>query len=125
MSYQKETHMKRKTKDYEVLSVGQRHPAWLTLRLQDQWYVQAQVFDAPSRFGIGARDEDGCWLPGVDEENLPESARVSRLSISDDLANWGPNHEVYNYDRGLDHDETPPGLLEQAIRAVLDAIGEG
>ena len=113
--------MTPKTKDYEILRKVRDYPTWLTLRIDNKWYIQGQVFAVPSIYGIGARDNDGNYLPGVDDDHLPASARISRLCITDNPGHWGHGHAIYNYDRGLDFDETPPGLLDRAISAVLEA----
>ena len=110
-----------KTKRYEVMHRrGAVNSAWITLCL-DVYHVEAQAFRPPSQYGIGARDNDGNWLPGVDPDNLPQSARISRLTITTSPTDWGKPSAIYNYDRGLDYDDTPPGLLNAVIAAVLDA----
>ena len=108
-------------KTYEVTARrGAVDSTWITLCL-DKYHAQAQVFGTPSQYGIGARDNDGNWLPGVDPDNLPQSARISRLTITTYPTDWGKPSAIYNYDRGLDYDDTPPGLLDAVIAAVLDA----
>jgi hypothetical protein len=95
---------------YEIVS---KQNGWISLLVENTWKVQAQVFSIPSKYGIGARDIDGNWL--CDPDNLPQSARISRLTIRQRL-------ETYNYDRGSDFDFTPPGLLDRVIGYVLDAM---
>lgn len=87
---------------------------WLDIHSNDgTWIAEGQVFAKPSRYGIGARDNDGNWL--CDPYHLPASARISRLTIN----NLAENQCVYNYDRGLDFDRTPPGLLDEFIAVIL------
>jgi len=69
-------------------------------------YVDAKVFDEPSTFGVN-------------------NGRVSKLTIGKtDSRDHNKNYfeqMCYNYDRGLDFDKTPPGLLDK-ILAELEAL---
>jgi hypothetical protein len=78
---------------------------WITAIICDR-YVCAKVYDLPSTFGVN----DG---------------RVSKLSICktahrDPDANY-LDQMAYNYDRGLDFDNLPSGLLDK-ILAELEAL---
>lgn len=72
---------------------------WITAIIEDRW-VQAKVYDEPSMYGIN----DG---------------RVSKLSISK-TSKRDPNQNYfeqmcYNYDRGLDFDDAPKGLVDKIV----------
>lgn len=78
---------------------------WITAIIEGRW-VQAKVYDEPSCFGIN----DG---------------RVSKLCIGktqyrDPMQNFF-EQMCYNYDRGLDFDDTPPGLLDKIV-AELETL---
>lgn len=78
---------------------------WITAII-DGRYVQAQVFDEPSSYGIN----DG---------------RVSKLTIGK-TSKRDPNRNyfdqmAYNYDRGLDFDNLPDGVLDKVV-AELEAL---
>ena len=78
---------------------------WITARIEGRW-VQAKVYDLPSTFGIN----DG---------------RVSKLTISK-TAHRTPSRPFfeqmeYSYDRGLDFDNLPDGLLEKIV-AELETL---
>lgn len=88
---------------------------WYRVRV-GEWLAQAQVFGLPSQYGIGARDNDGNWL--CDPENMPVSARISRLGINT-YTDGKIGEQVYWFERGLDFDNTPAGLLQTVIDAVL------
>lgn len=69
-------------------------------------YVEAKVYDEPSLFGVN-------------------NGRVSKLTIGKTATR---NHKrpffqqmAYNYDRGLDFDELPPGVLDEVL-AELEAL---
>jgi len=64
-------------------------------------FFQAKVYDLPSSFGIN-------------------EGRVSKLGICS-TSYFDHNHTVYNYDRGLDFNECPPGVL-QAILEACEAL---
>jgi hypothetical protein len=88
----------------EILEAHDRY-GWITARIQGRW-VQAKVYDLPSTFGIN----DG---------------RVSKLVISktahrDPAQNFFQQMD-YNYDRGLDFDNLPDGLLEKIV-AELETL---
>ncbi len=73
---------------------------WMKGRV-DGHFFEAKVYDTPSDYGI----DDG---------------RVSKLCISSGAQWAGLNDAIFNYDRGLDFDETPAGLLDQ-ILAFIEA----
>ncbi len=62
-----------------------------------RWY--AKVYDVGSGWGI-------------------DGGRVSKLSISD-----SGDTEVYNYDRGLDFDNAPAGLVAKILALFPDPEG--
>ena len=107
-----------KKKGYSVHHISH---TWLEIHTDDGWCAQAEVFTYPSRFGIGARDESGNWLPGVTEDALPQSARISRLAITRNPENYGRGKHacVYNYDRGIDFDDAPADVLARIIEIVV------
>ena len=80
---------------------------WITAIIAGRW-CQAKVYNEPSTFGINY-------------------GRVSKLAISKtDKRN--ENEEFFpqmcfNYDRGLDFDRTPPGLLDEIV-AELENLPE-
>lgn len=72
---------------------------WITAIVSGRW-VCAKVYNEPSTFGI-------------------KNGRVSKLSISktserDENKNFF-NQMCYNYDRGLDFDEAPEGLVDSIV----------
>ncbi len=75
---------------------------WITAIICDRW-VQAKVYDEPSTFGVN-------------------NGRVSKLCIGktnrrnerEDFF----NQMCYNYDRGLDFDEAPHGLVDEVVRRL-------
>jgi len=72
---------------------------WITAIIEGRW-VQAKVYDEPSPFGIN----DG---------------RVSKISIGktqyrDNTQNFF-EQMCFNYDRGLDFDEAPEGLVDKIV----------
>ncbi len=78
---------------------------WITAIVQDHW-VQAKVYDIPSDYGING-------------------GRVSKLCISKtDSRNPKKNYfnqMCYNYDRGLDFNDAPKGLVEKIV-AELETL---
>ncbi len=82
-----------------------RWTGWITVEI-DGRRVDAKVYDTPSIFGIN----DG---------------RVSKLAIMK-TAVRDPNADYfaqcdYNYDRGLDFDDLPAGVLDNVV-AQLEAL---
>jgi hypothetical protein len=75
---------------------------WITAVINGRW-VQAKVYDEPSVFGIN----DG---------------RVSKLAIgkSSMLYPTTPffDQMAYNYDRGLDFDDLPAGVLDGIVEEL-------
>lgn len=65
----------------------------------DGYYFQALVFDEPS------------------EEYGINGGRVSKLTICEGNK-WDPSKVVYNYDRGLEFNDLPSGVLEKVLRAA-------
>ena len=75
---------------------------WITCIIADRW-VQAKVYDQPSTFGVN-------------------NGRVSKLAIgkSDLRYEDKPFFEqmAFNYDRGLDFDNLPDGVLDKVIEEL-------
>lgn len=73
---------------------------WITCVIDGHW-VQAKVYDNPSTFGVGG------------------FGRVSKLAIlhnsSQDTTRNFFDQCCYNYDRGLDFDKAPPGLVSKVV----------
>jgi hypothetical protein len=72
---------------------------WITAIIEDRW-VQAKVYDEPSTFGI-------------------KNGRVSKLAIGK-TSERNPNcnffdQMCFNYDRGLDFDDAPEGLVDKVV----------
>ena len=78
---------------------------WITAVIEDRW-VQAKVYDEPSTYGIN----DG---------------RVSKLAVSKsntrDPQKPFFDQICFNYDRGLDFDNAPTGLIDKII-AELESL---
>lgn len=78
---------------------------WIVAVIQGRW-VNAKVYDEPSTFGIN-------------------NGRVSKCAISktNDRIPFEDFHAQmdYNYDRGLDFDNLPAGLLDSIV-AELEAL---
>ena len=77
---------------------------WITCSIDDRW-VQAKVYDTPSEFGVN-------------------HGRVSKLSIGKPHNMITQDGEAffnkidYNYDRGLDFDNLPEGVLDNIIEKL-------
>ena len=72
---------------------------WITAIIEGRW-VQAKVYDEPSTFGIN-------------------NGRVSKLAVGktdkrDHMSNFFDQMD-FNYDRGLDFDSLPKGLLYKIV----------
>lgn len=70
----------------------------------DGHWCQAKVYDTPSVFGI-------------------DEGRVSKLTIATNSQWEGMESAIYHYDRGLDFDKTPPGLLNTVV-AYFEEVGQ-
>ncbi len=75
---------------------------WITAIIADRW-VQAKVYDEPSFYGV-------------------RNCRVSKLSIGK-TAQCTPGKNFfdqmdYNYDRGIDFDNLPPGVLDIVLEKL-------
>lgn len=75
---------------------------WITCVIENHW-VQAKVYNLPSEFGV----KDG---------------RVSKLAIGKtnqvlEGQNFF-NQICYNYDRGLDFDNAPAGLVDKVVEEL-------
>lgn len=73
---------------------------WITCIIEGHW-VQAKVYDMPSDYGVGG------------------FGRVSKLAIGktdrvEPYQNFF-DQMCYNYDRGLDFDEAPKGLVNKVV----------
>ncbi len=64
----------------------------------DGHWGMAKVYDLPSEFGIN-------------------KGRVSKLSIVKG-EKWDASKEVYSYERGLDFDNSPKGLLDKILKQL-------
>lgn len=78
---------------------------WVTALIEGRW-VQAKVYNKPSDYGING-------------------SRVSKLVISK-TATRNPNKDFleqmcFNYDRGLDYDEAPTGMVDKIV-AELETL---
>lgn len=87
-----------------IMKILQAHDqtGWVTALIEGRW-VQAKVYDEPSDYGING-------------------GRVSKLVISK-TATRNPNkvffdQMCFNYDRGLDFDEAPEGMVEKVVAAL-------
>lgn len=85
-----------------------KNTGWVTAIIEDRW-VMAKVYDEPSDFGINC-------------------GRVSKLTIGKtNSRNANKNffdQMCYNYDRGLDFDDTPKGLVEKIVSS-LETLEKG
>jgi hypothetical protein len=69
---------------------------WITAVIEGRW-VQAKVYDKPSSFGV-------------------DGGRVSKISIhKTSKANSSPE---YHYDRGLEFDNLPKGVLKKVLKEL-------
>lgn len=78
---------------------------WVTAIIEGRW-VQAKVYDEPSTFGINGGRVSKCVI-GKKETRDRRQDFFSQMD--------------YNYDRGLDFDNLPPGLLDKIV-AELEAL---
>jgi len=63
------------------------------------YFWSAKVFDTGSEYGI-------------------DNGRISKLQICKG-DRWDHNTNIYNYDRGLDFDECPAGVLKMVMEDIL------
>lgn len=85
------------------------YAGWITCIIEGHW-VQAKVYNEPSCQGVGGY------------------GRVSKLCISK-TDSRDPNKPYldqmcYNYDRGLDFDRAPAGLVDKVV-AELEKLPKG
>ena len=78
---------------------------WITAVIEGHW-VQAKVYDEPSTYGVN-------------------NGRVSKLAVGKESFR-NPNQNFfdqmcYNYDRGLDFDNAPSGLINKIV-AELETL---
>lgn len=74
---------------------------WITALIEGRW-VQAKIYDEPSKYGVnGGRVSKICI--GKTDHFIP----IQNSDFYDQMC--------YNYDRGLDFDEAPPGLVNKII----------
>lgn len=78
---------------------------WITVIIEGRW-VQAKVFNEPSTFGINNGRVSKCTIGKTDARD-PTRDYFSQLD--------------YNYDRGLDFDYLPDGLLDKIV-VELEAL---
>lgn len=83
----------------KIISPHSEETGWITAIVEGRW-VQAKVYDEPSTYGIN-------------------NGRVSKLAVlkSDTRVRFVNFFDqcCYNYDRGLDFDEAPPGLVDKIV----------
>ncbi len=88
-----------------ILSDTRSQNNWITAIIDGHW-CQAKVFDVGSGYGINF-------------------GRVSKLSVGKsaerDRSQNFLNQTAYHYDRGLDFDDLPPGVLDSIV-AQLEAL---
>lgn len=83
----------------KIIDPHSHESGWITAVINGRW-VQAKVYDEPSEYGVNG-------------------GRVSKIAIAK-TAIQNPNRNFfdqicYNYDRGLDFDHAPAGLVEKII----------
>lgn len=82
-----------------ILNDRRKESGWVTCIIRNRW-VEAKVFDEPSTFGINeGRVSKLCIAKGIDRDRT-----------KDFFAQMD-----YNYDRGLDFDNLPDGVLNEVI----------
>lgn len=82
-----------------ILSDRRKESGWVTCIIHNRW-VEAKVFDEPSTYGInGGRVSKLCIAKGIDRDRTKDF-----LTQMD-----------YNYDRGLDFDNLPDGVLDEVV----------
>lgn len=79
---------------------------WITARINGRW-CQAKVYDEPSTYGInGGRVSKLC----IAKDGVAELGVHTGLNFFDNID--------FNYDRGLDFDNLPDGVLPAVIAAL-------
>lgn len=78
---------------------------WITTIIEGRW-VQAKVYNEPSTFGINSGRVSKCAI-GKTSERDPRGPFFPQLA--------------FHYDRGLDFDSMPEGLLDRIV-AELEAL---
>lgn len=83
----------------KIVKDARKSTGWVTAIIENRW-VQAKVYDEPSTYGIN-------------------NGRVSKLCIAKGIAidrtkDFLPQMD-YNYDRGLDFDRLPSGVLDKVV----------
>lgn len=75
---------------------------WITAEIEGRW-VQAKVYDEPSSYGIN-------------------NGRVSKLAVGKESFRDSNkpffDQMCYNYDRGLDFDNAPKGLIDKIVNQL-------
>lgn len=88
--------------DMKIIDDSRLESGWITAIIEGRW-CSAKVYDNPSSYGIN-------------------KGRVSKLAVSKtDKRILGQNffdQMDYNYDRGLDFDNLPEGLLDKIINEL-------
>jgi len=86
----------------KILEDNRRESGWITCVIEGRW-VQAKVYDEPSDYGV-------------------YKGRVSKLAIGkcDHTRPFENFFEqmAYNYDRGLDFNNLPKGLLKKIVNEL-------
>lgn len=78
---------------------------WITAIIEGRW-VQAKVYDEPSTYGINNGRVSKC--------------AIGKTQYRDPTQNFF-DQMAFNYDRGLDFDNLPPGLLDKIV-AELETL---
>lgn len=89
----------------KIINPYSTRTGWITAIIEGRW-VEAKVYSEPSTFGINHGRVSKCAI-GRTAERDPSKDFLSQLA--------------YHYDRGLDFDELPPGVLGRVI-AKLEAL---
>ena len=83
----------------KIIEMPEHSGDWLTAVVCGRW-VQAKIFNEPSTFGIN-------------------NGRISKLVVGKtDVCRKGENflnQMCFSYDRGLDFDEAPDGLIDSIV----------
>jgi len=85
--------------------LAERRNGWVEAIIQNRW-VEAKLYNLPSRFGINNGRVSKC---AIGKSNKRDSCKKFFSQMD------------YNYDRGLDFDNLPPGVLNKII-AELESL---
>lgn len=82
-------------KNVEKMTVIEINQNWITFIYDGHW-VQAKVYSEPSSFGV-------------------DDSRISKLCIAPGRDFKGLDEAIYNYDRGLDFDNTTSDIVKEIL----------